>query len=473
MKFHVLTLFPEMIMQGLGTSIIGRAASAGTISLDAVNIRDYSMDKHKKVDDYTYGGGAGMLMQAQPVFDAWKAVCKGQKVRCVYLTPQGTPFTQQIAQDLAKEEELIFLCGHYEGIDERVLEEIVTDYVSIGDYVLTGGELPAMVMIDAISRLVPGVLNNESSAETESFQGNLLEYPQYSRPEVWHDKQVPEVLLSGDHNKIRQWRLEQSVERTKQRRPDLFQRYERNLKCIEQLKKDKLSHIEMIEVIRRGKARLIYFKKDGVLLQDIESGYFMATATNEQGAEQIVNSLKEEMSDAAKAPSYIVAHQDFLKELIAFEFDYDVLMECKQAVYTRKEVLPIKKVVADKYQFRNLTLEELPIVSEIYSYGDEESMKERIQKKALFGLYQEDSLCGFIGIHPDGSLGMLEVMPEYRRNGIGSLLECYLINYALKQGWTPFGQVDVTNLASWKLQEKLGLCLSKNSLWWLEKKSSK
>lgn len=471
MKFHVLTLFPEMIMQGLGTSIIGRAATAGMISLDAVNIRDYSADKHKKVDDYTYGGGAGMLMQAQPVFDAWNAVCKGRKVRCVYLTPQGTPFTQEIAQDLAKEEELIFLCGHYEGIDERVLEEIVTDYVSIGDYVLTGGELPAMVMIDAISRLVPGVLNNESSAETESFQGNLLEYPQYSRPEVWHDKQVPEILLSGDHNKIRQWRLEQSVERTKQRRPDLFQRYERNLKCIEQLKKDKLSHIEMIEVIRRGKARLIYFKKDGVLLQDIESGYFMATANNEQGASQIVNALREEMWDAAKAPSYIVAHQDFLKELIAFEFDYEVLMECKQAVYTRKEVLPIKKSIADKYQFRNLTLEELPVVSEVYSYGDEESMKERIQKKTLFGLFMEENLCGFIGIHPDGSLGMLEVMPEYRRNGIGTLLECYLINHALKQGWTPFGQVDVTNMASWKLQEKLGLCLSKNNLWWLEKKT--
>ena len=189
-----------MVMQGLSTSIIGRAKDRGLLSIEAVNIRDYTLERHKKVDDYPYGGGAGMLMQAQPVYDAWKSVVDriGYKPRTVYLTPQGPTFTQPMAKDLAQEKDLILLCGHYEGIDERVLEEIVTDYVSIGDYVLTGGELPAMVMVDAISRMVPGVLTNDESGSTESFEGNLLEYPQYSRPEEWMGKKVPSILLSGD-----------------------------------------------------------------------------------------------------------------------------------------------------------------------------------------------------------------------------------------------------------------------------------
>ena len=226
MKFHILTLFPEMVQQGLATSILGRAAEKDLISIDAVNIRDYTQDKHGKVDDSTYGGGAGMLMQAQPVYDAYRVVAGDRKVRCVYLTPQGAPFTQKKARELSGEEELVLLCGHYEGIDERVLEEIVTDYVSIGDYVLTGGELPAMIMIDAISRLVPGVLHNDVSAEFESFQDNLLEYPQYSRPEVWHDRKVPEILMSGHHANIEKWRREQSVIRTAKNRPDLLEKAE-------------------------------------------------------------------------------------------------------------------------------------------------------------------------------------------------------------------------------------------------------
>ncbi len=237
MNFHIMTLFPEMIEQGLGTSIIGRARDKGLISFDAVNIRDYSGDeKHHKVDDYTYGGGAGMLMQAQPIYDCYRAIMAGiaqksgeadadKKVRLIYVTPQGKTFDQQMAMDFAKESDLIFLCGHYEGVDERVLEEIATDYVSIGDYVLTGGELPAMVMIDAIARLVPGVLNNDESAMTESFHNNLLEYPQYSRPEEWMGKKVPAILLSGDHKKVDEWRLEQSIARTKERRPDLYEKY--------------------------------------------------------------------------------------------------------------------------------------------------------------------------------------------------------------------------------------------------------
>lgn len=240
MNFYILTLFPEMVLQGLNTSIIGRAAEKGCISIEAVNIRDYTLDRHGKVDDYTYGGGAGMLMQAQPVYDACMAVREriaarrqesgarteqNGRVRVIYVTPQGRTFHQDMAKELAEEEDLIFLCGHYEGIDERVLEEVVTDYVSIGDYVLTGGELPAMVMTDAIARLVPGVLHNDDSAVTESFHDGLLEYPQYSRPEVWRGRRVPEVLLSGDHARVEEWRLAQSVERTKRLRPDLYEKY--------------------------------------------------------------------------------------------------------------------------------------------------------------------------------------------------------------------------------------------------------
>ena len=228
MNFYIMTLFPDMVMQGLNTSIIGRAAEKGLLTIEAVNIRDYTINKHKKVDDYPYGGGAGMLMQAQPVYDAWRSIVDkiGTKPRTIYLTPQGPTFTQQAAKSFAKEENLIFLCGHYEGIDERVLEEIVTDYVSIGDYVLTGGELPAMVMVDAISRMVPGVLTNDESGSTESFEGDLLEYPQYSRPEEWMGKKVPPVLLCGNHKLVDEWRREQSIIRTKERRLDLFARAE-------------------------------------------------------------------------------------------------------------------------------------------------------------------------------------------------------------------------------------------------------
>ena len=215
-------------MDGLSASIIGRAQSKGLLSVEAINIRDFAENKHNRVDDYTYGGGAGMLMQAGPVYGAYQSVVeKAQsKPRVIYLSPQGQTFSQGMAEEFAKEEELIFLCGHYEGIDERVLEEIVTDYVSIGDYVLTGGELPAMVMIDAISRLIPGVLHNDVSAEFESFQDNLLEYPQYTRPEEWHGKKVPEMLLSGHHANVEKWRREQSIIRTAQRRPDLLEKAE-------------------------------------------------------------------------------------------------------------------------------------------------------------------------------------------------------------------------------------------------------
>ena len=228
MQFYIMTLFPDMVMNGLSTSIIGRAMANELLTIEAVNIRDFAENKHNRVDDYTYGGGAGMLMQAGPVYGAYRSVAEKakSKPRVIYLSPQGQTFSQSMAEEFAQEEELIFLCGHYEGIDERVLEEIVTDYVSIGDYVLTGGELPAMVMVDAISRMVPGVLTNDESGSTESFEGDLLEYPQYSRPEEWMGKKVPPVLLSGNHKLVDEWRREQSIIRTKERRPDLFARAE-------------------------------------------------------------------------------------------------------------------------------------------------------------------------------------------------------------------------------------------------------
>ena len=225
MNFHVLTLFPEMINQGVNTSITGRVIKNGLISLNSINIRNFAGNKYGQVDDYPYGGGAGMVMQPLPVYKSYESVVEqiGYKPRVVYLTPQGKVFNQSMAEELSKEKDLVFLCGHYEGIDERVLEMIVTDNVSIGDYVLTGGELPSMVMIDAISRLVPGVLNNEVSAEFESFNDNLLEYPQYTRPAEFMGKEVPPILLSGNHLKVDEWRRKQSIIRTIERRPDLME----------------------------------------------------------------------------------------------------------------------------------------------------------------------------------------------------------------------------------------------------------
>lgn len=228
MNFYVMTLFPEMIENGMNTSITGRAIAKGLLSLETVNIRDFSETGNGRIDDYPYGGGAGMVMQAEPVCRAYEDLVEkiGARPRLVYLTPQGKVFNQAMAEDLAQEENLIFLCGHYEGIDERVLEEIATDFVSIGDYVLTGGELPAMVMMDSISRMVPGVLSNQESGQFESFQGNLLEYPQYSRPAVWRGKEVPEVLLSGHHRNVDRWRRDQSIIRTLRSRPELLQKVE-------------------------------------------------------------------------------------------------------------------------------------------------------------------------------------------------------------------------------------------------------
>ena len=225
MNFHVLTLFPEMIEQGLSESITGRALKQNIISLDTVNIRDFANNKHNKVDDYTYGGGAGMLMQAEPVYGAIKSVTDKIKHQCrvIYVTPQGKRFDQHMAMDFAGNEDLVFLCGHYEGIDERVYS-LADKVISIGDYVLTSGELASMVVIDAVVRRIDGVLGDEGSSVDESFYDGLLEYPQYTRPANFRGKEVPAILLSGHHANIQRWRREQSLLRTAKYRPDLIEK---------------------------------------------------------------------------------------------------------------------------------------------------------------------------------------------------------------------------------------------------------
>lgn len=220
-RFDILTLFPEMFNSIMNESIIGRAVENGYVEINPVNIRDYSKDKHNRVDDYPYGGGAGMVMQPQPIYDAYKSVAGDEKVPVIYMSPQGKQLTQDIAQKLALNDRIVLLCGHYEGVDERVLEEIVTDEISIGDYVLTGGELPAMVVIDTVSRLIPGVLADDSTKE-ESFSDGMLEYPQYTRPIEFMGKKVPDVLVSGHHANIARWRKEESYKRTLMKRPDLL-----------------------------------------------------------------------------------------------------------------------------------------------------------------------------------------------------------------------------------------------------------
>jgi len=223
MKFSVLTLFPEMLA-ALGESIIGRAINKGIIETEYINIRDFSTDKHRRVDDYPYGAGGGMVMQPQPIYDAYKSVAGERKPHVIYMSPQGKTLTQNKARELAKYEHLVILCGHYEGVDERILEEIVDEEVSIGDYVLTGGELPAMVVIDCVSRMIEGVLDSEETASVESHYNGLLEYPQYTRPPHFMGREVPEILLSGHHANIKKWRREQSILRTAKKRPDLIEK---------------------------------------------------------------------------------------------------------------------------------------------------------------------------------------------------------------------------------------------------------
>lgn len=242
MKISVMTLFPEIFESYLGESMMKRAIDKDILDVDLYNIRDFSENKHKKVDDYPFGGGAGMVMTPQPIYSTYKKILEDnniEKARVIYLSPKGKTFDQKMAKSLAKEDNIVFLCGHYEGIDQRIIDMIVTDEVSIGDYVLTGGELPALVMIDSISRLIPGVLNRTESFEDESFENNLLEYPQYTRPREFEGLEVPEVILSGNHGKIDEWRLKEAEVLTEERRPDLWKLYKSKKMEEERLKKRK------------------------------------------------------------------------------------------------------------------------------------------------------------------------------------------------------------------------------------------
>lgn len=241
MRFDILTLFPEMIEAVLGDSIIGRARAKGIIDINCVQIRDFANNKHRQVDDYPYGGGTGMVMQPQPIYDAYNSICKGldYKPYTVYLSPQGKTFRQSTAKRLAKMEHIVLLCGHYEGVDQRVIDEIVDCEISIGDFVLTGGEIGAMTVVDATARLIPGVLKGEESFSEESHYNGLLEYPQYTRPEVWRDRKVPDVLISGHHKNICEWKREMSIKTTFLKRPGMLGKAkltEKEKKLVESLK---------------------------------------------------------------------------------------------------------------------------------------------------------------------------------------------------------------------------------------------
>lgn len=464
MQFHILTLFPEMVENGLQTSILGRAIQKGLIGIHAVNIRDYTQDKHNKVDDYPYGGGAGMLMQAQPVYDAWKAVAKpeeGKKpVRVLYMSPQGKTFSQEMARELAQEEELIFLCGHYEGIDERVIEEIVTDPVSIGDYVLTGGELPAMVMIDAISRMVPGVLKNEDSGVTESFQENLLEYPQYTRPEIWEGKKVPDILLSGDHARIDKWRLEKSEERTKILRPDLYEKYDLPGRALEYLLKDKMLHMDMIEDIRRGKADILAVREDGVLTKDRSGGAYRITAKTKDAGERLLS-----LTDPTGA--VYVCHQKFVLMSILERFGLKNFNECYQVIYPKKKA-PDLPEPDGAVEIRELDETYAANVEAHYHlYHDEAYIRERIASRQMIGAFLDGELAGFAGVHNDGGMGMLEVLEPFRKRGIGRLLEAEMIRRELAAGHVPYAHVFVENEISVALQKKSGMRFAPGSVFWV------
>ena len=485
MRFHVLTLFPEMIDQGLGLGIIGRAVKKNIISIHAVDIRSYTLEKHGKVDDAPYGGGAGMLMQAQPVFDAHRAVAEGRRVRTLYVTPQGRTFDQGFARELAGEEELILLCGHYEGIDERVLEEVVTDQVSIGDYVLTGGELAAMVIIDAVARLVPGVLGNDASAEEESFHNDLLEYPQYTRPETWHGKPVPPVLLSGDHREIAGWRLEQSVERTRRNRPDLYEKYRERQDLLRRLSGKKRENIHMMEALRRGTGRICYDEGGDTVLYLPESRICMirSVPAGEAGSSGMDRPEGRDLRQEREV-SVLDACPEEAELFVTDSGPAAGLLEwrgcrtvarCAQFLYTRREPLPLRH-----RDIRRLGAESLDPGSTDSGcmehfrafYGEEAygRLRERVRAGAVYGAFLEGRLAGVAGSYSGGSTGLLYVEEGFRRQGIGSSLEAYCIDRTLERGWVPYVYVSEEDEVSARMQEKLGLYRAGGSFRWLGRK---
>lgn len=456
MKFSVLTLFPEMIEQGLNTSILKRARENGLIEINPVNIRDYTTDKHGRVDDYTYGGGAGMLIQAQPVYGAWKAVTEGRKVRTVYVTPQGSVFTQEKARELAGEEELVFLCGHYEGIDERVLEEVVTDYLSIGDYILTGGELASMVMIDSISRLIPGVLHNEESAETESFYKDLLEYPQYSRPEIWHDKAVPAELLTGNHKIINAWRLEQSIARTGKYRPDLLAKYRERERVLELLYRRKKENAYLIDAMERGTADVLACEGENVVAIQRSCNQVMICAVDYDAAVKLLSAIPGEVR-------LVLHNMEALNPVLSDMLGLKVSEPYRQGVYTLKVSAPVPYK-----NIRQVTLQDdVEYITEHYDHGSGAYVRRQVEAGNVYAAFDGERMIAFAGMHADGSVGMLYVEEEYRRGNVGISLAAYVMNLALQRGGLPYAHTALDNEASLRLQEKLGMYFAKENVYWL------
>ncbi len=466
MNFTIMTLFPDFIDQGLHTSILGRAVDKGLISYSVVNIRDYSTDKNGRVDDYTYGGGAGMLMQAQPVYDAYEYCLKQienrrgvsgetKKVRTVFVTPSGRPFTQKDAIEFSKEDEIIFLCGHYEGIDERVLEETVTDRISIGDYVLTGGELPALVMIDAISRLVPGVLGNDASSEVESFYKDLLEYPQYTRPEVWNGKEVPRKLLTGNPKDTLEWRKEKAEELTRRVRPDLYDKYLQRNRHIDRLLRDKRNNIQILEQLKRGtgeiiseKPFIIYVSCDDAVMIDLDD------TVNPDELFEIIPTGTRHIICSEKCAAILTLDERIKKSC-----------DVRNYVYTEKT----HRRIINK-DIRLLDESHAGYVADTYALGGREYAIRQVLSGAVYGIFVDDVLAGYIGTHGEGSIGMLYVDEAYRHRGLAADLESFMFNRDLEAGRTPYGQIIVTNNASISLQEKIGVYGGDRIISWLDVK---
>mgnify|MGYP003012886187 FL=1 len=455
-----MTLFPDAIDAMMGQSIMGRAQERGYIRITAHQIRDYTTNKQMQVDDYPYGGGRGAVMQADPLYRCWDHICQeaGQRVHTIYLSPCGRVFNQEVAKELkARYDRLILVCGHYEGVDQRFLDECVDEEISMGDFVLTGGEIPAMAVADCLCRMVPGVLPEESCYTDESHWNGLLEYPQYSRPEEWHGKKVPEVLLSGNHKKINAWRLEQSERRTEERRPDLYAKYQEKQKVIKKLSAKKRIFIHMMETLSRGLGEVLYAEGKNVLIYLPEIGNAMLNAEDEEHLEKMLPLIPKAVSGHS-----IVTVTDRWNERVSEILGYHGSMLCSQACYTRGEPLPVRHK-----DIRQLTVEEVPYVAEHYHLGDEIYVRERIAAGDVFGIYIEGKLCGFIGCHNDGSMGMLYVEDAYRRQGLAASLEGYLINKQREQGMIPYAHIVNGNEASIQLQERLGLNLSDPAIWWL------
>ena len=457
MKIDVLTLFPEMLRPMLSASILGRAVENGILQVNLVNIRDYTLDKHRRTDDYPFGGGAGMVMFPQPIMDAVAACDPEHRARRIYLSPRGRTLNQKIVEELAGEEQLLFLCGHYEGVDQRALDVCIDEELSIGDYVLTGGELGALVTIDAVSRLVPGVLGSDESSLDESFSTGLLESPQYTRPADYLGMRVPGVLQGGNHADIVAWRREQSERRTEERRPDLYAKYQEKQRVIKKLSAKKRIFIHMMETLSRGLGEVLYAEGKNVLIYLPEIGNAMLNAEDEEHLEKMLPLIPKAVSEHS-----IVTVTDRWNERVSKILGYHGSMLCSQACYTRGEPLPVKHK-----DIRQLTVEEVPYVAEHYHLGDETYVRERIAAGDVFGIYIEGKLCGFIGCHNDGSMGMLYVEDAYRRQGLAASLEGYLINKQREQGMIPYAHIVNGNEASIQLQERLGLNLSETVIWWL------